>query len=220
MFYILTPRDMKRRRRRKIYPKRVDGLPCYSLDLPIIKGMPDWNGIVSNEKLLLPIGINTPPQIKSYGSNEWLINISTIIALRQLSIKSQDLVFYDKDGKYIKYFEKIAHKARKCTVFTSNKRIYENSCGSIYKNYGCYIRVNSMLGLKNGVAICDNQKVIKLPNFKYLGDNVSIQNSICVPQSISSKLPIKVKNIDLAEALCIGCNIGKPEDYVKPSFFP
>ena len=211
---------MKRRKRKKIYPKRIDALPCYSLDLPIIKGNPDWKGIVSSEQLLLPEGINTPPEINSYGSKDWLINISSIIALRLLKLETQDLIFYDQDGRYIDYFKNIAPKARKCTVFTSNKRIYENCCSALYNQYGCYIRVNSMLGIKNGIAISDSQEIIKLPDFKYVGDNTLLQNAIRIPQSITSKLPVKVKKIDLAEALCVGCNIGKPEDYIEPCFYP
>ena len=104
---------MKRRKRRKIYPKKIEGLPCFSLDLPIIKGLPDWSGIVSNEQLLLPMD-----------------------------------------------FIALAPKARKCTVFTSNKRIYENCSNSLYKNYGCIVRVNSMLGIKKGVAITENDNLV------------------------------------------------------------
>lgn len=220
MFYILTPVNVKRRRRRRIYPKKIDGLPCYSLDLPIIKGSPDWDGIVSDEQLLLPKGIISPPKIHRYGSLRWTMEISTIIAKRYLKETEQDLVFYDQGGDYIDLFEKLAPAARKCTVFTSNKRMYENCCSSLYKSHGCFIRINSMLGLKSGIAVTDNERELELPNFKYISPKKLGGNAIKVPTKITTKLPIKVRELDLSEALCIGCGIGKAEDYINHSFCP
>lgn len=220
MFYILKPVNMKRRKRRKIYPKKIEGLPCFSLDLPIIKGLPDWSGIVSNEQLLLPMDITTPPKINSYGSGEWHMKISGIIAEKTLKKSQQDLIFYDQLGKYVNYFIALAPKARKCTVFTSNKRIYENCSNSLYKNYGCIVRVNSMLGIKKGVAITENDNEIALPDFKYLTPKIISNCAIKVPDNIINKLPIVAKKSDLAEALCVGCGMGTPEDYIKTSFYP
>lgn len=220
MFYILTPKTVKRRRRRKIYPKKVEGLPCFSLDLPIIKGVPDWNGIISDQQLLIPSGIASPPQINSYGSKKWAMKISSIIAEERLKETGQDLIFYDQKGIYIDLFQSIAPKARKCTVFTSDKRRYENCCNALYKSHGCYIRINSMLGLSNGIALTDQESEVKLPKFKYISPKSLSKNAVTVPQSITSKLPIKASELDLSEALCIGCGIGRPEDYINHSFYP
>ncbi len=220
MFVALNPIIKKRRTRKKLYPKKMETLPCYLLDLPIIKGVPDWNGIISDQQLLIPIGIAKPTSINSYGSDEWRLKISTLIATRILKHEIQDFVFYDNDGLYTDCFKKLAPLSRNCTVFTSNKRIYENCCDNLYKTRGCCIRVNSMVGINNGIAITPKNNVLKLPNLKYISADKIPTNAINIPDNITSKLPIKVNKIDLSEALCMSCGIGKPEDYIDDSFYP
>lgn len=220
MFYILKPVNVKRRRRRRIYPKKVDGLPCFSLDLPIIKGIPDWDGVVSDERLLIPTDITSPPQINTYGSKQWSMKIGTLAGENYLKKTNQDLVFYDQKGDYIDLFQNIAPKARNCTVFTSDKRRYENCCNALYKSHGCFIRINSMLGIESGIAITDNEYEFKLPKLKYFSPSFISQNVVRVPPQIKEKLPINASEFALSEALCVDCGIGKPEDYVNLSFYP
>ena len=220
MFVALNPINKKRRTRKKLYPKKLDTLPCYLLDLPIIKGTPDWKGVMSNEKLLIPVGIAKPNSISSYGSDEWKLKICTLIAKRMLKSRIQDFAFYDDKGEYTKYFEILAPLSQNCTVFTSNKRVYENCCDNLYKSYGCCIRVNSMLGIKNGIAVALKDNIIKLPQFKYITAENIPQNAIKIPKYVISNLPIKASNIDLSEALCTSCGLGDAEDYIDNSFYP
>ena len=77
-----------------------------------------------------------------------------------------------------------------------------------------------MLGLDNGIAITDQESEVRLPKFKYFSPKSISKNAVTVPQSIVSKLPIKASELDLSEALCVGCGIGKPEDYINLSFYP
>lgn len=220
MFVALNPVNKKRRTRKKLYPKKIEALPCYLLDLPIIKGIPDWKGIVSNEQLLIPIGIKKPISINSYGSDEWKLKLCTIIAKKSLKDNIQDFIFYDDTGLYTDIFHNLAPLSRNCTVFTSNKRIYENCCDNLYKTRGCCIRVNSMLGIKNGIAITPNSSVLKLPDFKYISADNIPNKAIKIPRNITDNLPIKANEIDLSEALCVSCGLGQAEDYIEDSFYP
>ena len=77
-----------------------------------------------------------------------------------------------------------------------------------------------MLGLNSGIAVTDNERELELPKFKYISPKKLGGEAIKVPAKITAKLPIKVSKLDLSEALCVGCGIGKAEDYVNHSFCP
>lgn len=220
MFVVITPVNLKRRTKKVIYPKKIEGIPCYSLDLPIIKGKPDWQGIISDQQFLLPIDITTPQNVKSYGSTEWKMKICSHIAEKQLKKTIQDMLFYDEKGEFIEEFMRLAPRAGHCTVFTSNRRMYENFCSNLYETNGCYVRINSMLGLKKGIAIAPDKNIVKISGFNYIIGDTLPENHINIPEDIASKLPVKVKNIDLAEALCCNCGIGNIDDYISNSIYP
>ena len=219
MFLLVKPTAFKRRCKKVIYPERVAaGDRCYySIVLPIIKGVPQWHGLITDEKLLLPKGLIPPLNLKAFGDYNWQVMLAAEKLKRRLQREKCDLIFVDEKGNYGRVLVRLAEWARNVSVYTRNVDYYKSIQREIYVALGCYIEVNSAVAVKRGYEfivsgdVTDNIK----GNFRRLTVNFVGEEDLVIPNEISRCFPEDVSKCALSEALYSRWEIGRLRDYVK-----
>ena len=217
MFVFINPIVQKRKIRKTIYPQRVEMGDRYyfSQKLPIIKGVPQWQGLVSCGKLLLPRGLEPPGGVDVFGGYEWQL----ILAAEKLKLRLQkekcDLIFFDRDGSHSGLLIPLAQLARNTAVISDNAAFYLGFTEEIYPRLGCYIQVNSVLGLMGGYAfVTEREEVDIRGDFRVITVNSLCESDITIPLEYSRYTPENVSKCGFSEALYSACGVGRLRDYI------
>ncbi len=220
MFTVITPMPVKKRWRKVVYPERVEMADKYYFlqKLPVLKGNPDWKGLVSSEKLLLPIDFKAPDNILLFGGYDWQLALTAEKLKKQLQRERCDLIFLDRKGIHGGYIMRLAEYARSSAVFTENTAYYYNHQKEIYRNTGCYVQINAMAGVSEGYAFFTDEAECSFfkEGFKSISTNSLCDEDIIIPAGYDRFIPQKVRRCDFAEALYTACGIGHIGDYIKP----
>ena len=120
--------------------------------MPIIKGIPQWQGLVTSEKLLLPRDLKAPSEIKVFGGYEWQLVLTAEKLKQRLMREECDLIFFDKEGRHSGLLSRLAQYARNTAVISGNINFYLKQTEEIYRRLGCYVCINTTIGLQVGYA--------------------------------------------------------------------
>lgn len=219
MFLLITPKVFKRRCKKVIYPeKNVVGEKYYfSLTLPIIKGNPEWHGLCTEEKLLLPQGIIPPPRFSVYGDYDWQLALTAQKLKKRLIKEKCDLVFVDMEGRHGRLVSILCEYARNIAVITNEVEHYRRLRNELYSGLGCYIEINSTLGLMGGFVFFANGEPDRFirQEFRPISVNSLTEDDIAIPTCFLNCFPENISKCALSEALYSCWGVGRLGDYVK-----
>ncbi len=220
MFLYINPVKFKRRCKRVIYPEAVEigDRYYYSMTLPIIKGVPQWQGLVTSERLLLPRSLSAPSGFKVYGGYDWQLTLAAEKLKRRLKTEKCDLIFIDSRGNRGGLLVRLAEYARSTAVLTNNPEYYLDVQDEIYGKLGCCIQINTTLGVEGGYAfIAHKDGVNKIKSgFKVVTVNSLREEDIEIPCGYMDCIPKDVSKCDFSEALYSAWGIGRLRDYITP----
>ena len=219
VFLYINPTNYKRRYRKVIYPEKVEvgNRYYFCLNLPIIKGVPQWHGLITNEKLLVPKGLIPPENFAVYGDRKWQILLAAEKLKKRLRKEKCDLIFVDEKGKFGRVLVGLAECARNVSVITQNTDYFFGLREEIYGTLGCYIEVNSMSAPKSGYefiadgVLTDTAK----SEFRRITVNSLCDQDITIPPNLLHCFPKEISKSALSEALYSAWGIGRMGDYIK-----
>ena len=215
----IKPIEMKRRCKRIIYPEKIMvGNRCYfSLDLPIIKGIPQWQGLITEEKILVSNELIPPQNFAVYGDYKWKVSLAAEKLKKLLKKERCDLIFYDEEGNYGRLLMLLTEFARNVSVTTHNVTYYRKLREEIYGALGCYIEVNTSLALKSGYEfIVNGPPIDNHPHgFCSITENFTCEQDIVIPGVAYTHFPKNISKCALSEALYSGWGMGRIGEYVK-----
>lgn len=222
MFTCINPINVKRKKRKIIYPeiKHSGDITFYSLNLPVIKGSPDWSGIVGEEPLLIPKSLVPPENITSFGSKSWKTELAEVVLISLLEKHKCDCIIYDRNAELLKYVCEIAQYARSTAVFTNESAEFDSMIDFCRKEFGTVLAVNTLAGQKEGYSFLPFGHLgypIK-PEFKKLRLNIINDDIIDIPEKYLENIPLGISTVDYSEALCKFCNKGTAKNYIDKSY--
>ena len=219
MFLLINPKNFKRRCKRILYPEKITvGEKYYfSLTLPIIRGIPQWQGLCTKEKLLLPAGLVPPPCFSVYGDYDWQLNLAVEKLKKRLVTDKCDLVFVDIKGRFGRLVSRIAEYTRNVAVISENTEYYEQLREEMYSGLGCYLEINSTLGLQNGyLFVAEGEPPTDIgPQFRRVSVNSVTEEDVAIPDCFLRYFPKDIPRCALSEALYSKWGVGRIGDYVK-----
>lgn len=218
MFVYIKPVEFSKKVKKIIYPQRVEisNTYYYSQILPIIKGEPQWQGLVYSGKLLVPKNIAPPFNVSCFGGLEWRLALIAEKLKFMLKKEKCDLIFCDSEGNFGNIAAALAPYANKTAILTRSVAYYENLRETVYSQIGCYMQINSLLGLRCGYSFSVSNKEYIIPQgFKLISHNFLGSNDIVLPQNYSNFIPNGVLKCDFAEALYSACGVGELKEYIN-----
>lgn len=219
MFLYINPIEMKRRCKRVLYPEKVTvgNRYYYSLDLPIIKGVPQWQGLVTDEKILIPTELTPPQNFAVYGDYKWQVSLAAEKLKKLLKKEKCDLIFYDEAGCFGRTLMQLIECARNVSVVTQNVKYYQELREDIYGALGCYVEINTCLALKSGYEFIVNGNPECNPgsSFRRITVNFISEQDIVVPKGLIEYFPNNLSKCALSEAIYSGWGMGRIGEYVK-----
>ena len=219
MFLYINPIEMKRRCKRVLYPEKVTAGNMYyfSLDLPIIKGVPQWQGLITDEKILIPTELTPPQNFTVYGGYKWQVYLAAEKLKKLLKRERCDLIFHDEEGKFGRTLMLLTEYARNVSVTTKNVMYYRELREEIYGAIGCYIEVNTCLALKSGYEFIVNGTPSGNPKigFRRITERFISEQDITLPNLTATYFPKNISKCALSEAIYSGWGIGRIGEYVK-----
>lgn len=216
MFIMLNPIPQKRKGRKK-YPRyeNMGDIYYYILDLPIIKNQPQWKGIIGNEPLLMEEKLKPPPEIKTFGSEEWVHSLSAEYFKKRLKKNLGDCIIYDKNGYFKDYIPSFAAFSKNLAILTKHPKEFQEVKETCFYELGMDIKINSFAGLRSGLSFMPfgtNGFPLK-DGFEGVGKK-DVISSLTLPKKYKDYLPKGVSPLAFSEALFLKCGIGKPQDYI------
>lgn len=219
MFLYVNPIKYKRRCKRVIHPETVEigDRYYYSINLPIVKDIPQWQGLITSEGLLLPRDMAPPSGFKVYGGYEWQLTLTAEKLKNRLKKEKCDLIFVDNRGERGGLLVRLAEFARNTAVITGNPQYYNAYREEIHRRLGCYIEINTTLGLEQGYAfITDKHNNCKINSyFKTVTVNLLSEEDISIPRDYSRFMPNNVSKSAFSEAVYSAWGIGRLRDYLN-----
>lgn len=210
MFLVVTPNEVRKKPRRTLHCRTVQlgDITYRTLGLPVYRGKPLWNGLFTDEPLIISEKLTVPQGFRVYPTDRWrriLCNTALQTALKKKRCK---LTVYDKSGLFASELSDIAPAAASTNIITQNPIAYEKVVKHCYTQHGCYITVNAPAE-NDGIFYAPYETPQRTYGAASLSPQIVTDSNIFIPKPYCG-LPADIPKLAVSEAL-FNANVLKVE---------